>query len=89
MRFTPGKSVVLEYANGAEVVATPLFYTPYSGAGIQVELYTSDGIRLKCLDEAKGEYAIGEREQRLRIKPADKIAAQGIVPGSLMTGETA
>jgi hypothetical protein len=89
MRFKPGQSIVLQNATGAEVIAKPFFYTPTSGAPIRVELYTSDGVRLKCLDEAKGEYAIGEQEHRLRIKPAEKSATHASVSGSFMQSDMA
>jgi len=73
MGFTLRKSVVFWADNGAEVVARPFFYTEHSGAEIRVELFTDDGMRLRCVDESNGVYSLGESGKLLYLKPSSSL----------------
>jgi hypothetical protein len=55
-----------------------------AGSPIRVGLYTSDGVRLQCLDEATGECSLGEHEEPLGIRKPNIATTQydGVNPSA-------
>jgi len=68
MRFRLGRRVAFLTADGVEFSAKPFFYTNGGGGRMQIDLYADNGTPLKCVDEEKGLYSLGESGKMVYLK---------------------
>ena len=67
MRAQLGEYVTLHFDDGTEVSARPFILTRTGNEAQCVDLYTDEGVRIRCIDEKLGHYVHGESGRVLTL----------------------
>jgi hypothetical protein len=60
--------ITFVFDDGGEVEGRPLYYTGRASKGLDVEYYTTQRVRISCVDKIAGDFIMEGDDRTLRIK---------------------